>query len=316
MKNVILQSLAALLAATAVIGFATTTTAQLVPGTGQKLTQVGDDFEDEDWRWNPNWPKSSKNLNSFTGGYGGQSQNGRWYEGIKRGQPDVVRRVPTPKGGLPGSKGSMLLRSLYTGIPQRPSYQLQQDDFIADVHYSIGTIPVAQSPSVVVRVFMPPVDQWEDRSGPTFAFRVACTTTVRERPRGLFSTAGYKTETYWPGMFVEFDSKTDNGRDYDSASLRVRGNSYGQDYEGPPIKQTGWWTMGLSCTPDGRVHYYAHPGLEPLSQDDHIASEYPYGYRAERFKTFFFNVCNGDDGKTWSTPWIVDDAEVFVATSS
>ena len=32
-------------------------------------------------------------------------RNGRWYEGMKRGQPDVIKRVPTPAGGLPGSTG-------------------------------------------------------------------------------------------------------------------------------------------------------------------------------------------------------------------
>ncbi len=38
-------------------------------------------------------------------------------EGMKRGQPDLIKRVPTPPGGLPGSQGSLLLRSLSTGIP-------------------------------------------------------------------------------------------------------------------------------------------------------------------------------------------------------
>ena len=30
-------------------------------------------------------------------------------------------------------------------------------------------------------------------------------------------------------------------------------------------------------------------------------------------KTTLFNVLSGDDGKTWSTPWIVDDPSVYVA---
>ena len=34
--------------------------AQLVPGTGMKLQQVGDDFEDENWQWVPNGNKASK----------------------------------------------------------------------------------------------------------------------------------------------------------------------------------------------------------------------------------------------------------------
>jgi hypothetical protein len=287
--------------------------AQLVPGTGVKLTKVGDDFEDETWSFKFNLPKSSKNINEYAGGTGGRSSNGRWYEGVKRGQPDVVKRVPTPKNGPEGSTGALLLRSLQTGVPGRPSRKLQQDDFIADVNYRLGgSMSVAQSPSVVVRVFMPPIAEWENRSGPSFAFRIALdTTTQKTKGSGFFSKTTTEKETYWPGFFVEFESETDRNRTQDGAYLRVRANTRGADYRGPAIRQTGWWTLGLSCTPDGRVHYYAKPGLEDLTADDYITSNYPYGFRAERFKTFFFNVCNDDDGTTWSTPWIVDNCEVF-----
>ena len=34
--------------------------AQVVPGTGMKLNQVGDDFEDVDWKWVPNGSKASR----------------------------------------------------------------------------------------------------------------------------------------------------------------------------------------------------------------------------------------------------------------
>lgn len=287
--------------------------AQLVPGTGQKIMEVGDDFEDPAWEYIPRLPKSSKNLNNNAGGAGGESKNGRWYEGLKRGQPDVVRRVPTPPKGLPGSTGALELRSLYTGIPGRPSFRLQQDDFICDVNYRLGrTIPVEKSPNVVVRVFMPPVKTWEDRSGPTFAFRAAVDT--RRPSQGRFSRSGDSRETYWPGMFIEFDSETENSYGYDAAFFRIRADERGGDYQGLSISETGWWTLGMSFTPDGRVHYYAKPGVEPLTEEDRIASHYPYGYRCENFHTFFFNICNGDDGKTWSTSWIVDDCEVFLAT--
>jgi hypothetical protein len=289
------------------------TMAQVVPGTGQKVTQVGDDFEDPDWEYIYNLPKSSKNLNDFAGGAGGESKNGRWFEGVKRGQPDVVRRVPTPEGGLPGSTGAMLLQSRDTGIPGRPSYRVQQDDFICDVQYRLGrSIPVSQSPSAVVRVYLPPISEWEQRTGPSFAFRVALDTTVNKGSAGLFARSGPKRETYWPGMFIEFESRHTTKRDYDSAHFRIRGNESGGDYKGMAINTTGWWTLGISCTPDGRVHYYARPGVEPLTAEDRIASHYPYSYRAQWFNTFFFNVCSPDDGKTWSTPWIVDQCEVFV----
>ncbi len=70
--------------------------------------------------------------------------------------------------------------------------------------------------------------------------------------------------------------------------------------------------MGMSVTPDGMVHYYASPGVDELTEEDYITSQYPYDYRAERFRTFFYNVCSADDGRRWSTSFIVDDPKVYV----
>jgi hypothetical protein len=279
----------------------------VIPGTGVKISKVGDDFEDPDWDYDPRAPKSSQEMDENPRLPAGEAKNQRWYEGIKRGHPDVVRRVPTPPGGLPGSQGALLLQTMRTGIPDRVTNRMQQDDFVADVNYRLGgVIPVSQSPSVVVRVFLPPVDEWENRSGPHFAFRCAIDTYKDGEP-----------ETYWPGMFLVFqshDGRSDNRQDY--AYIRIRADREGQDYKGLQISQTGWWTLGLSLSPDGRIHYYAKPGVADLTEDDYLASENPYGYRCHGFKTFFFNVCNLDDGHTWSTPWVIDDPTVYYIPTS
>jgi hypothetical protein len=268
-----------------------------VPGTGIKIARVGDDFEDPTWEYYAHGYKSSQEMDQEPRLPTGEAKNGRWYEGIKRGHPDVVRRVPTPPGGLKGSTGALLLQTQRTGIPGKVTNRMQQDDFVADVNYRLGgSIPAAQCPSVVVRVFLPPVDQWERRTGPHFAFRCAAETYKGD------------LETYWPGMFIVLDSLDGDGT---LAHFRVRADRHGQDYKSQPILQTGWWTLGLSVSPDGQIHYYARPGVGDLTADDYIASEYPYGYRCQQFKTFFFNVCNIDDGKTWSTPWIIDDPSVY-----
>jgi hypothetical protein len=68
----------------------------------------------------------------------------------------------------------------------------------------------------------------------------------------------------------------------------------------------------MSVTPDGMVHYYASPGVEDLTEDDYITSQFPYSYRAERFRTFFYNICSADDGRRWSTSFVVDDPKVYV----
>ncbi|MFP6666354.1 MAG: hypothetical protein VB876_03525 [Pirellulales bacterium] len=280
---------------------------QVVPGSGKRLDKVGDDFEDVDWKFNHNWPKSSKNIDERTRGPSGKSANGRWYEGLKRGQPDYIVRVPTPEGGLPGSEGALLLRSLMTGIPNRTTNRSQQDDLICNVMYRLGgRIHVSRTPSAVTRVYLPPFEKWEKRSGPTFAFRLALDPT-RPRPK----SNPREPDTYWPGMMIDFRSSADGKTETDTAYFRIRGNRYGRDYRGPQITQTGWWTMGMSVTPDGQVHYYVRPGVEDLRPEDHVASHFPYGLQARYFRTFFFNVLTKDDGKTWSTEWIVDDSEVY-----
>jgi hypothetical protein len=285
----------------------------LVPGTGQIIKGVGDDFEDPEWKYIFNNPKSTEDNDHNQRLPAGASVNNRWYEGAKRGHPDVVERVATPEGGLPGSEGSLLMRSVYTGIPGRPSFQMQQDDFIANVNYRVGgSIPVSRAPSVVTRVFLPPIETWENRSGPTFAFRTAVQTHINKPGGGRFGGYSYQPEIYYPGFFLVMETKEDFKRDYDAAYWRIRA-SRGGDFKGPQVEVTGWWTLGMSFSADGQVHYFAKPGVEDLTAEDHVTSQYPYGYRCEQFDTFFYNVCSRDDGRTWSTAWIVDDPAVYVA---
>ncbi len=296
--------------------------APIVPGTGQKLPQVGDDFEDANWGFVHNFPKSSEELDEQKRYPTGKATNGRWYEGIKRGQPDFMRVVPTPEDGLAGSKYSLLMCMLYSGIPGRLSYEMQQDDLVINCANRLpSTISVSQSPSAVVCVFMPPFDNWEDRSGPTLGIRLALETHAWKEPdeksNSFFRRRSkeYLQEIYWPGLFIQYRNQSGRGQNQDSAFFTIRGNGRGADIRGPEITKTGWWTIGMSCSPDGQVHYYASPGVDDLTAEDYIMSQFPYGYRAERFRTMFFNVCNRDDGRTWSTPWIIDDPSIYIGSS-
>ncbi|RLS29189.1 MAG: hypothetical protein DWH79_12635 [Planctomycetota bacterium] len=286
-----------------------------MPGTGTVVEMVGDDFEDENWSWNYRHPKSSEEQDKQVRNPVGKSVNGRWFEGMKRGTPDVVKRVELPAPGLEGSTHGLLIASLRTGIPGRPSYKMEQDDLIYNMQRNFGQgIRVSNSPSVVTRVYLPPFEQWEDRSGPSFGFRSGCYThaviTGDDHPeKGRFGL-----EEYWPGMFICFESSHDGRFKKDNAYLKIRGGRNGNEIRGPEMTEAGWWTLGLSFTPDGQVHYYASPGVDDLTAEDHITSQFPYNYRTETLKTFFYNVCTTDDGKTWSTPWVVDDPKVFVIT--
>jgi hypothetical protein len=238
------------------------------------------------------------------------------YESTYRGQPDQIQRIPTPKGGLPGSKGALLMRSLATGIPGSPSQEMQQDDLLINVSGRLGGfLPVNLGPSVVVRVYLPPFEQWEQRTGCSFALRADVEgTTTKPQPRRFFfaKEQSIEMENYWPGMFLQFNSKAGGQNKEDSALILIRSGERGEDFVGRYITQTGWWTLGMSFTSDGQVHYYARPGVGDLTQADHMASRYPYGNRCQRFHTFFFNVVNQDDGRSWSTPWVVDDPALYL----
>lgn len=290
----------------------------IIPGTGQEITEVGDDFEDPEWSWNYNLPKVFNHEDTALSVNGplGTSTNGRWYEGKKRGQPDSIRRVETPAGGLPGSTGAMAIRSKNTG-GSSPSNQMQQDDLIGSVSDRIGKLSVAQAPSVVTRVFIPPLDQWENRTGCHFAFRIALETSYAgQGPRGgPFRRAAYDDEEglYWPGFFLNREVKRDaQGKVVsDRAFFWMKATQNSRQINGPFVEEFGWWTLGLSVSPDGQVHYYAKPGIEDLTAADHIASAYPFGHHAFKFRNYFFNVCSGDNGQTWSTEFIVDDTRVY-----
>ncbi len=295
--------------------------AQVVPGTGQQIIEVFDDFEDPAWAFNLNLPKSSANIDKVERHPSGFSNNRLYLESLYRGTPDFVRRVETPPDGLPGSTGALAMQTMHSGVPGTTSPTFQQDDLIAGVQQKLGyMMPVSWTPSYVVRVYIPPFDKWEQRHGSHFGFRADCNTTI-DKPTKVsrfFKTKGTtkKLEQYWPGFFVQLNLKQKSGEKEDYATLLIRSDQNGNDVPGPRITRPGWWTLGLSFTPDGKVHYYAHEGVANLTAKDHLYSNFPYGYRCEQTSTFFFNIVNQDDGRTWSTRWIVDDPKVYVASGT
>ena len=278
----------------------------VVPGSGAIL--AGDDFEEPSWTYNPNGKKSSHNLDKEVRLPGGISSNRRWVEPALRGQPDVVQRVDTPPEGNPESAGAMLMQSLQTGVPGKPSNEVQQDDFLLNLEGRFGgQLPVAWTPNCIARVYLPAFSKWEKRAGNSFGFRVGLRATHKKEVEDVLDY-----EEYWPGMFIYF--RYGGGRGENGALLMIRSDKNGRDMKGPALKEKTWYTFGMSLTPDGAVHYFAQEGTAALRAENHLMSQYPYGYRAAKFETMFFNVVNRDDGKTWSTPWVVDDCYLHAAT--
>lgn len=294
--------------------------AQFVPGTGQQIVEVFDDFEDPTWDFTLNLPKSSANIDKVERHPSGFSSNGKFLESMYRGTPDFVRRVETPEGGIPGSTGSLAMQTLNSGIPGSRSHTFQQDDLIAAVQNKLGySLPASWAPSYVCRVYVPPFEKWERRNGSHFGFRADCVTTITTPTMGRFFknvASMKKQEQYWPGFFIQLNMKNMTGAQEDSAVILIRSDERGHEVPGPKITKPGWWTLGMSFTPDGRVHYYAHEGVANLTAKDHIYSNFPYGYKCEQTTTYFFNIVNQDDGRSWSTRWIVDDPKVYVASGN
>lgn len=289
--------------------------AQFVPGTGTLINT--DDFEDENFGFELNWPKSSREEDEQVRYPLGQSTSRMWFESPKRGMPDVIKRVETPAGGLPGSLGAMYLRTRDTGIPGSPGFKQAQDDLIM----SAKPMTLSYYPSYVVRVYLPEWDQWEQRQGVSFGIRAGMQGPQevdkddKSFGRRLFrrSKKEMEIEPYYPGFFISFTPENHSGNSTGSAyaNILIRANHLGHEVPGPVIKKPGWWTFGMSVTPDARCHYYASPGVDDLKPSDFITSQFPYQIQGTHFNTIFFNVCSADDGKSWSTPWIIDDPKVF-----
>jgi hypothetical protein len=295
--------------------------AQVVPGTGQQIVEVFDDFEDPTWSYTLNLPKSSANIDKIERHPSGFSNNRLFLESLYRGTPDFVRRIETPPGGISGSTGSLAMQTMNSGIPGQTSNTFQQDDLIAGVQQKLGyMIPVSWTPSYVCRVYVPPFDKWERRHGSHFGYRADCVTTIDSKNSmgRFFKKFGSqkKLEQYWPGFFIQLNMKNMTGQKEDFATILIRSDDRGHEVPGPNITKPGWWTLGMSFTSDGKVHYYGHEGVANLTAKDHLYSGFPYGYHCEQTSTYFFNIVNQDDGHTWSTRWIVDDPKVYVATGN
>ena len=282
----------------------------VVPGTGQRIWM--DDLEDEEWEYIDNHPKSSHEQDNQIRLPGGMSKNQKWGESSKRGHPDYIRRVETPEGGIPGSNGSLMMMTLQSNIPFKVSNTLGQDDFICRVP---GRYSVNQYPNVVTRIYLPPFEKWEQYAGAaTFGFRTTCVgTRPKTKGGGLFNFSSTETDESWPGIFLEFHPAKEGSEVPASANWIIRGAPHG-DVRGPKVTedQLGWWTIGMSFTPDGRCHYFVSPGADDLTAQDRVASYLPYNYKIQSVSGMFFNVFNFDNGKSWSTPWIIDDPCFYI----
>ena len=89
----------------------------------------------------------------------------------------------------------------------------------------------------------------------------------------------------------------------------------GRDIPALNITKTGWWTFGMSVTLGRPLPLLRQDGVADLTVGRLHHLDAALQHPATHFNTIFFNVCSADNGQNWSTPWIIDDPEVFYIDS-
>ncbi|GIS58421.1 MAG: hypothetical protein CM1200mP2_06460 [Planctomycetaceae bacterium] len=150
----------------------------------------------------------------------------------------------TPLGGVIGSKGSLLIRTLHSGVPGRRTRTSQQDDLIFGGGSRFGTfIDVKHRPNFQVHVYLPPWKYWDKITDTSLGIRC----DIEGRPwktltKKLFTNRiSSQTKTYWPGFFIQFNSPDDPryGFSEPSALIIMRADERGEDVVGPKSSGPG-----------------------------------------------------------------------------
>ena len=261
------------------------TSASNVLGRTVRLDALCDDFEDVDWNYD-----YQKRL----------CYRGFW-RGADRGEPELLKRIGTPAGGKHASTGALEIRTIDNKDDNFPN----QEDFITVEFKKIlgRNLIRADQPVFIVRVWLPPFDQWT-KDHNNFGFRAA--------PRSK------KISEYYPSIWLFYNNRAIRRVEPSPLFVFRIGTGVAGDEVGGPIKQPGWWTLALAFDKKGVGYYYARPGVG-LPTEKH-----------RMFDTTLFRTIDGSDNPTMdhvgytffslgypvddriSPRFVIDDYEVWV----
>ena len=210
-----------------------------VLGRTKPLYVLWDDFEDPDWSYNPQTEEFANKL---------------WRGGSSRGVPELLERVPTPNGGKKGSTGALEIRTNEIEI-YRDGHLGQEDLLTAEYEQKLGRkLTRADQPVFIVRVWLPPFDQWGDYY--SFGFR-----------HESFLENGSKDQHY-STIWLTYDRGI-NPKPF--FKYRVGTNElFYEVYDPRLIEKDGWWTIAVAFDENGFCHYYARPGAGDLTEEDRL----------------------------------------------
>jgi hypothetical protein len=261
-----------------------------VLGRTLRLEPLCDDFEDADWAWD-----AAANRDTHS----------RW-QGSFRGAPKRLARVAPPTDGVPGSSGALALRT----EGDQDAHPNQDDLINRDYAGRLGrALTRADQPVFRVRVWLPPFAEWT-RGTSNLGFRHEARSVSLVSPQ---NTVGYYYPSIWLRDVPPAQAPAAHGPRW---VVRI-GTGVAADEDAGPIPQPGWWTLALAFDEQGLGHYYARPGIGPLTAEHRI-------WDTTRFRPTqganpamdsvaygFFSLGYPADGRL--TPaFVVDDYEVWV----
>lgn len=258
-----------------------------LPGTGIKITQLSDDFENPNWSFN-----YASNISS----------NGMWY-GSLRGAPEVLNRTTPPAGGIPGQTGALQIRSRDNDNDGYP----QQEDLVTKFHNQLygRYLQRADQPSFVAHIYMPPYASMQ-KDWSTLGFRIEA--------RSNQLNPGY----YYPSIWLQYYNYGGNYpnnfgvvvRMGDGFASDVYVKNMGANYAG------GWVSVGISFDELGIGHYYFKEGVLPFTAADKIydTTMFPGGSNAKMdwIAYHFLSIGYNANDPDLSPDYRIDDVSVYI----
>lgn len=260
-----------------------------VLGRTVRLNALCDDFEDKDWHYD--YQKHS-------------CYRGFWRTD-DRGDPKLLARIATPDGGKSGSTGALEIRTNNSDSNHDPN---QEDLLTVEFNQKLGSeLTRADQPVFIVRVWLPPFDQWSKGQSLNFGFRQTA------RPSN--------GSEYYASIWL-YHNTPPVGQIEPGPRFVFRIGTDAPDVFDGPIKQPGWWTLAIAFDEKGVGHYYARPGVDVPTEKD------------EMFSTVQFRPINGTDnplmdhmgysffslsrskGDKVSPRFVIDDYEVWIVSNN
>jgi len=275
------------------------------------MKKICDDFEDENWKYD--------RTNNIDSRY--YSANGFWWgpdgkkgsDSSNRGDPAIVERIPTPKGGKIKSTGALKIGTNIPDDDNRPT----QDDFCTIGYEDILKCKLVRSdqPVFVVRVLLPPFNTW----GEYYSFGFRQSARSDNTPKSyypsiwLYKNPELQTDAgsyILPGTYLAFRIFSLEG---------LKPIPYPEFY---PIKQYGWWTLAIAFDENGVCSYYAYPGTDAsaLTEENKIFDDVQfmkkYGKKAllmQYVHSGLFSLGYRPEKSNANLRFAIDDYEVWIA---